>query len=291
MKFVSGVIRLSRYQEVAASVAVLSALGMFLVHSNALGEITAPTFLLVVLGNFLATTFAFMINDVEDAEDDARDPKKAKRNPISAGMLTHVQGTVVSVAVALTAMLIYTLLGPMPAVIGASVLLTGFLYSWRKVRLKGMPFIDMISHGYFLGSGALLISFLSFTEFHTEVLPAFLAVFLISLGGDLFNEIRDYESDRKAQLKNSVSIIGLRASIALRYIVTAVGLVLAVWIGVSNADALNIHVTVAGIVIIVALAGWLHFVAKRDVLDYDNALFYNTLLGTTFAVLVISTYT
>jgi len=289
MEFFTGVIRLSRYKEVLAIVAVLSIMGMFLVASNNLGEPSLDVFILVFLGNFLATTFAFMINDVEDAEDDARDPKKAQRNPISAGMLTHRQGTIVSWVVALASLALFALLGAEVLLAGTVLVILGFLYSWRTVRLKGMPFIDMISHGYFLASGILLTAFLSVSGFDVAVLPAFFAVFFLSLAGDMFNEIRDYESDRKANLKNTVSVLGLQASIGLRIIFTFLGIILALVVAATNLDSLNLPATIVGIVSVVILAVYMQLIAKRSVLDYDNAMFYNTLLTVIFAVLAIST--
>jgi 4-hydroxybenzoate polyprenyltransferase len=41
-----------------------------------------------LLANWTAVGFAFMINDVEDADDDAMNPAKINRNPISCRMIS-----------------------------------------------------------------------------------------------------------------------------------------------------------------------------------------------------------
>src|SRR5690606_41448835 len=41
----------------------------------------------VTAANILAVAYAFMINDIEDAPDDALDPARAAKNPITSGRL------------------------------------------------------------------------------------------------------------------------------------------------------------------------------------------------------------
>ena len=55
-----------------------------------------------------------MINDVEDAPDDALDPAKVKRNPVSAADLAARTGLLASVGVAIAAGLVCAALGIWP---------------------------------------------------------------------------------------------------------------------------------------------------------------------------------
>jgi len=136
-----GIIKLTRFDEYVWFVIVTTLLGV------AAGEGTFGWQLIVaLLANWLAVGFAFMINDVEDADDDALNPAKINRNPISCKMISPRLGYIASYVTALLSALCYLLLGPIPFVIGIISLIIGFLYSWRRVRIKSMPFVDLLIH-------------------------------------------------------------------------------------------------------------------------------------------------
>ena len=82
-----GVLRLTRFQEYTSFVTVTTLLGAAVAH----GSFGWPL-IRVLAANWLAVGFAFMINDVEDAPDDALSPAKAGRNPVSAGDLSVAPG-------------------------------------------------------------------------------------------------------------------------------------------------------------------------------------------------------
>ena len=65
----------------------------------------------VIVANILAVAYAFMINDIEDAPDDARDPARAARNPIAMGEISQRLGWLVSAGVALLALALYAVGG------------------------------------------------------------------------------------------------------------------------------------------------------------------------------------
>ena len=79
-----GLVKLTRWKEYIPFVVPLTLLGALLAaqpRDIALDWRLAA----VMLGNILAVAYAFMINDIEDAPDDARDPDRAARNPITTG--------------------------------------------------------------------------------------------------------------------------------------------------------------------------------------------------------------
>src|SRR3990172_2975522 len=49
-------------------------------------------FLVIVLANLFSLAFAFMINDIEDSEEDATDLKKFLRNPIANKTISKREG-------------------------------------------------------------------------------------------------------------------------------------------------------------------------------------------------------
>src|SRR4030042_6323391 len=157
-KRLDGTIRLSRYRELLWFVLITTLLGV-----AASGGVFGIRMIPVLTANWMAVSFMFMINDVEDAPDDALCPHKAARNPITAGMLAHRGGWWVSIAVAVLSGFLYLLLGFGPALWGWIGLLLGYLYSWKKIRLKNFPVVDVLSHGMMLAGCQFLAAFPSFS--------------------------------------------------------------------------------------------------------------------------------
>ena len=115
-----------------------------------------------LLGNLLAVAFAFMINDVEDADADARDATKVHRNPISAGHVAPRTAYIACFLVAMGSAAFYAVAGWRPFVLGVLCLLLGLLYSWRAVRLKAIPGADLASHVLLLAALQFLCAYFTF---------------------------------------------------------------------------------------------------------------------------------
>jgi len=173
----------------------------------------------VLVANCLAVGFAFMINDVEDAADDAMDPAKALRNPVSAGVISARSGRMLSYVVAGLAAGLYATLGAGPFLAGLASLILGYLYSSRRIRLKAIPIADLISHAALLGGLQFLTAYLAFGDgvIWQWVFPLAL-ILASSVYGQLFNEVRDFDGDLKAGVTHTASRIG---SSAARWFMTA----------------------------------------------------------------------
>jgi 4-hydroxybenzoate polyprenyltransferase len=218
-KMLAGLLSLTRFKEYLAFVTVTTLLGATAGEGRFSWQLW-----LVLAANWLAVGFAFMINDVEDADDDALNPAKLNRNPISCRRLTPRQGYLASLVVALFAAAAYAFLGWQVAVLGLACLATGFFYSWRGFRIKTMPFLDMLSHCMMLAGFQFLCGYFCFsTRFNQKWLFPFLFVVCISLYGELFNELRDYEGDLKAGLKHTAALLGDRTTHVLMLAFLAVG--------------------------------------------------------------------
>ena len=102
----SGIWRLTRFKEYVSFVIITTLLGAA-ASRGSFGWLLIG----VLVANWLAVGFAFMINDVEDAPDDALNPAKALRNPVSAGVLSPCIGRLLSYLVASMAALLYATLG------------------------------------------------------------------------------------------------------------------------------------------------------------------------------------
>jgi len=211
---VKGVISLTRHKEYVIFVIVTTFLG-----ARVSGAEIDWRLLLVLVANWLAVGFSFMINDVEDAPDDALNPAKLNRNPVSAGHVSLPVAYAASFAVALLAGVAYFFLGPIPFWLGIACLAIGLLYSWRVVRLKRIPVIDLISHGMLLAGLQLLCAYFAFApNGGGDWIAPFVFVVSISLYGELFNEVRDLEGDLKAGVTHTAAIIGERAAHVMMYV-------------------------------------------------------------------------
>lgn len=182
-----------------------------------------------LLGNLLAVAFAFMINDVEDADDDARDAKKVHRNPISAGHVAPRTAYIACFLVAMGSAAFYAVAGWRPFVLGVLCLLLGLLYSWRAVRLKAIPGVDLASHVLLLAALQFLCAYFTFDVSGWRWLLPCGFVIAVSLYGQLFNQLRDLECDRQAGFVNTVGLAGERFAHILVYgmIVLALALLVA----------------------------------------------------------------
>jgi 4-hydroxybenzoate polyprenyltransferase len=218
-----GILRLTRVQEYLCFVAITTLLGAAVGH----GSFSWPL-ILVVIANWFAVGFAFMINDVEDAPDDSLNPDKVKRNPVSAGDLSARSGRALSFGGAVIAAGLYALLGLWPFILGATCLVISYLYSWQRVRLKTIPVADLVSHALMLAALQFLTGYFTFGRGPTWrwVFPLTFLV-AISLYGQLFNELRDFEGDLEAGVRHTASLIGPRVARFLMMALLAIGIVAA----------------------------------------------------------------
>jgi 4-hydroxybenzoate polyprenyltransferase len=200
-----GLLQLTRYKEYVLFVAVTTLMG-----AKFGGGSFDLRLLIVLMANLLVVGFAFMYNDVEDAPDDALDAKKARRNPISAGMISPRIGKAACLFVALLVLGMYALLGGMAFLLGALCLALAFLYSWRVARLKAVPVADLISHSLSLAGLQFLCAYFAYDQGKAYSWLFFLFVVLISVYGELNNELRDFEVDRKAGIRHTADLLGMR---------------------------------------------------------------------------------
>src|SRR5215510_402086 len=197
---IKGLIRLTRWKEYVPFVIPLTILGALLAARP--NNIQLDWRLIVVtLANILAVAYAFMINDIEDAPDDARDPARAARNPISTGEIGVRIGYAACRIVAAITLILYALGGLWPLIIGIVTLLLSHLYSWRPVRLKAWPVTDIVSHSLML-SGLLLLAGYYIYDYEPGIVWfVAAAVTLVSVYGQLYNQLRDFENDKAAGLR------------------------------------------------------------------------------------------
>jgi 4-hydroxybenzoate polyprenyltransferase len=247
-----GLIQLTRWREYVTFVIPLTILGALLAarpHNILLDWRLAA----VTLANILAVAYAFMINDIEDAPDDALDPARAARNPITSGKIGIRIGYAACRLVAAVTLILYALGGGWALIIGVATLLLSHLYSWRPVRLKAWPVTDIVSHSLML-SGLLLLA--GYFVYHNDpgvVWFVAAAVTLVSVYGQLYNQLRDYHMDKAAGLHNTAIILGVDNTRRAMYLSVALAVVCMLAAIVQNAFPLWL-----GLVIVLSIpVSWL----------------------------------
>lgn len=173
--------------------------------------------LAVIIANILTQSFAFIINDVEDAPDDALNPKKRAHNAISNGELSRREGMLLSAVTALIALALFAIGGMGAFLSGVLMVVLCYLYSAYPFRLKARPVTDVVSHALMLSALIIMTGYFSYSDEVGSAWLIFLAGFLFSAYGQFYNQIDDYEVDKEAGLRNTVVLLGKRGTQALMY--------------------------------------------------------------------------
>lgn len=173
--------------------------------------------LFVTLANILAMSFAFMINDVEDAPDDALNPRKRARNPVSNGTLTYREGMWAAGLTTLAALLLYALGGGWAFGLGALTVALCYLYSAHPFRLKARPVTDIVSHVLMLSGLLIMVGYFTYHQAPGIAWTVIAAAILFSAYGQFYNQLDDYEVDKAAGLRNTVVLLGRIPTMVLMY--------------------------------------------------------------------------
>lgn len=224
MENITNTIAISRWKEHLPFTIPLTLLGYSAGINVSKAKPHLENLILILLANILAVSFAFIINEVEDAEDDKF--QKSKKNPISNGLLSKRQGYLLSAISFLSSLFLFSLIGKQSFVVGGSLLLFAFLYSWKPIRLKAYPVVDILSHSLMLGGFLVLTAYLSQSSKLISILPIFIIVTFISMYGQFYNQIRDIKADKKAKLKNTTLLLGKNMAELLMYLILLISFIL-----------------------------------------------------------------
>jgi 4-hydroxybenzoate polyprenyltransferase len=103
---------------------------------------------------------------------------------------------------------LYLLGGGWALTIGVVTLLLSHLYSWRPVRLKAWPVTDIVSHSLMLSGLLMLAGYFTYDSAPGIVWLVAAGATLVSVYGQLYNQLRDYDMDKAAGLFNTAIILG-----------------------------------------------------------------------------------
>lgn len=211
------VLKLSRWHEFIPFTLPLTLVGGLMAYRFHGAKLDERLFY-VLIANFLAMAYAFMINDIEDSEDDKLNPERGAKNAVSNGEISKSSAWLAALACAGLAVLLYALAGTGALTSGVLILVLSHFYSWKPVRLKALPVLDIVSHVLMLSTLLMVAAYLIYTDTFQEVWPLVVSVTLFSAYGQLYNQLRDYEEDRAAGLKNTASFLGKRLTAWASYL-------------------------------------------------------------------------
>jgi 4-hydroxybenzoate polyprenyltransferase len=215
---VENFVRLTRINEYFKVLLLLFPLIFMISPQNFFSYMTIEIF----LSNLLLTAFTYTFNDVEDAEDDYFDANKRKRNPVTRQELTKKQGYIFSFILLATGLFLLYLISSLTFVVGVIFSFIGFIYSWKPIRLKSIPIIDLVSHVLFLGILQFLTTYLTYRTIGLRIIPFLLIIIPFSLINQLMGELNDLKVDKET---NNINTIQKFKRIDMRKIVIIFGIV------------------------------------------------------------------
>jgi len=204
-QYISLLLQFTRISEYYGSIFFISCLGLFFA-----GITDSFRIVMVVIANITAVAFSFMFNDIEDAEDDRKDSSKAARNPIAADLIGRGWAYFFCMISVIVAGLIYYVLGWPTFFFGFLSIASSFLYSWKPIRIKSLPVIDVVAHAVQLGTTQFFAASSLNLSISTTIVLAAISIFFMSAIADINNELRDYDVDRAANLSNTASKFNMR---------------------------------------------------------------------------------
>jgi len=145
-----------------------------------------------------------VFNDLEDAEDDYHDVEKRMRNPIASGEITRRQSYLFNLFLLSVGLLLLLSIGPFVFLLGINYAFVGFVYSWRSLRLKSRPILDLVSHVLFLGVLQFLTTYAALRPLDLFVVPFLMIIVPFSLMNEIIHEMKDFDVDKKTKINNTV---------------------------------------------------------------------------------------
>ena len=280
----TAIIKLTRWREFILWTVPLTLLGGLMAERYSDARLDFRI-LLVLLGNCCIMAYAFMINDIEDAEDDKFDPLRAARNPIASDELSKYRGWLAAIFIAFIGLACFALTTAETLLAGIVMLILSHLYSWKSVRLKAIPVLDIAAHVLMLSALLMLTGYFTYDDSPTRPVWLLLsAVTFVSAYGQFYNQVRDFEADRAANLRNTASFAGKKAALQLSYLsilIAGVSFLLAL---VEDAFPIGF----AALIVVMVPVAWLfssHHDARGDVaVDMSGKAQNSVLIGINVAL-------
>ena len=174
------------------------------------GSHNLASLFIIGLANMFAMASTCAFNDAEDAPEDKL--ARSTRNIIALGKASKSTGYIVAVGSGIISLSLAIIAGGTVFLIIATLIVIAFLYSWRPVRLKAMPFWDLSTHAI-MGGLMFLSSAWSYGIFWDGHVLSVCLIFSLGIGLALLaHQLYDYEDDIAAKITTTVVVLGKRTT-------------------------------------------------------------------------------
>ena len=174
------------------------------------GSHNLASLFIIGLANMFAMASTCAFNDAEDAPEDKL--ARSTRNIIALGKASKSTGYIVAVGSGIISLSLAIIAGGTVFLIIATLIVIAFLYSWRPVRLKAMPFWDLSTHAI-MGGLMFLSSAWSYGIFWDGHVFSVSLIFSSGIALALLaHQLYDYEDDIAAKITTTVVVLGKRTT-------------------------------------------------------------------------------
>ena len=182
---------------------------------------------------FFQQAFLFANNDYWDKDADAQNEMKIRRNVISSGQLSLLEGRLFLFILFLLGMIFSAPLGWPALLLAAVFLFTSYAYTAPPFRLKGRIFWDMMSHAFVVFSHPFLFTTVALGLYSVRNMIMYIIFIFLSLYIQISQETRDCEEDTKIET-NSVVAMGYKKAYLLMSILLLTSIFLCFWLVLSE---------------------------------------------------------
>ncbi len=174
------------------------------------GSHNLSSLLLIGLANMFAMAATCAFNDIEDAPEDML--ARSTRNIIALGKASKSTGYIVAVGCGIISLSLAMIAGITVFLIISALIVIAFLYSWKPVRLKAMPYLDLSTHAS-MGGLMFLSSAWSYGIFWDGHVLSVCLIFSSGIAlALLVHQLYDYKDDIAAKTTTTVVVLGKRTT-------------------------------------------------------------------------------
>jgi 4-hydroxybenzoate polyprenyltransferase len=218
-KTLKGLAKLTRFSDYGYYVIVPTLLGI-----AAAKGMFSWQLLLVLMANWMAVGFAYMVDDIEDAPDDALSVTRVNRNPISSGLIAPKTARIAMLTMGVSAAVVFAVLGIWPFIFGMISLTFGYLYSVKYVQLKSITYFDIVIRSLLLSGLPFLCGYFSFTSRLNRVWYwPFVFLVAIHIYLQLKRDVNDLSSASRTKKSRTVRHLGERSVTSLMIAMAILG--------------------------------------------------------------------
>lgn len=207
-------IRLTRWKDWITIPLILVFAYFITLHSASV--YTDLVFMLIAFS--LSLAFGFAINDYFDAPYDKMKP--IVRNVISKNLVSKLHAAAFCTFLLVSCIVIgYYFLSFKAFVLLVALCILCFVYSSPPFRMKERAYLGIINHGMFYPI-LFVAGYTANLSFNAEAVIFSISTFMLSLLGDITQEIRDMDVDKKSKFKTTALKMGYSRSLTTLKILT-----------------------------------------------------------------------